>query len=173
MALPAATVPQAPEATGELRSGATLELAPGDTLAWLVPAGVMAHWQHRPAVWPLPGAPPALRGVVYWLGKPVPVFDMALWLAPDQSPRACEHIVLLALPEGPAGLRVRGAPDLVPLDTAVPVAAPAQAPELREFLRPRARLDGGVMHEFDVTAWLRRVGAATPSQPAPGAREAA
>jgi chemotaxis signal transduction protein len=168
----ATTAAPASEPVGELRSGALLDLPAGGALHWLVPAGVSAHWQHRPAVWRLPGAPPGVRGIVYWLGRLAPVFDVALWLAPDEPARPCEHVLLLALPEGPAALRVTGAPDLVSLDVA-PASVPPPTPALAQFLRGRRRLDGGVAHEFDVESWLRRLRTASPAQPAPGATEAA
>jgi chemotaxis signal transduction protein len=150
--------PDAPEAAGELRGSARLDVLDTAPLAWLIPAGVAAHWQSRPAVWALPGAPGSLRGVTYWLGHLAPVFDVARWLAPDRAPAAVDHLILLALPRGPAALRVCGAPDLVHIDPAHAGAPADPVPgPLREFLRPRRCLDGGVVHEFAVESWLTHV----------------
>lgn len=168
MATANAIVQQAPELAGELRGCATVDIPGGPPLSWLVPAGITAHWQARPHVWRLPGASGPLRGITYWLGRVAPVFDVGAWLAPARSADALEHILLLALPRGPAALRVRAAPDLVQVDRADPGAPPADVPApLHAFLHRRRRLDGGAVHEFAVESWLMQALAARATQEAP------
>lgn len=167
MSVPAAVMRDAPETAHELRGSVRIPLPDGTVLAWLIPAGVSAHWQARPAICRLPGAAGALCGVTYWLARLAPVFDVARWLAPRKNPGALDHIVLLGLPRGPAAFRVQGAPELVHVEASPHADARSPAPDsLRAFLRPRRLASGAVVHEFAVEAWLEqaRSGAAAPTR---------
>ena len=115
---------------------------------YAVDLAVMLEVVPDPPLTPLPGAPPAVLGVMNLRGQIVPVFDTAALLGLPAA-GSTGHVAVALTPLGPAGLSLGARPERVELGRA---AGPAELPAA---VGRHSIGDGRVATLVDVESLLR------------------
>jgi chemotaxis signal transduction protein len=140
--------------TGEARGAAVRFGYRVGSLGFLVGRGVLSELLPKPATYPIPNVPAALRGFVNRQGALVPVWDLHVLLDAAPAVDTRESILLLGRGESRLGLVIDGLPHaLRQLEQVSRLPAPPEV--LREYVQGAYIADGALWLEFDCEALLR------------------
>jgi len=152
--------PAALAQAGELRRAAVRFGYRIGSLGFLVGSGVLSELLPKPATYPIPNVPAALRGFVNRQGALVPVWDLHVLLDDPPPASTRESLLLLGRGESRIGLVIDGLPR--PLRRLEPVSRLPSPPEvLRNYVSTAFIADGALWMEFDCEALVRAQAAKT------------
>lgn len=114
---------------------------------------------------PIPGAPPALIGIISHRGRVLPVLDLRIMTnQPATQPQRLTRYAIVAYNESEIALLVDQVYDLVELDTSALEAVPTSLEQpSSSFLSALTRLDQGLIGVIDIEALGRAVRQGNPA----------